>query len=141
MPDESAAADAFDAEMAAVVEAADAELLALEGPDALTSDRALRLSQFRRQQAAEREAAAWGAESDSGRLGYVLATFREQRGWSRWQLAAWLGLSVYHFKRLNQETRPEGDPEEVRVILARLARRYGVDADQLREAFGVGDLS
>src|SRR4051794_13435816 len=102
MPDESAAADAFDAKVAAeLIEAADAELLALEGPDALTSDRALRLSQFKQQQAVERAGRIWDAEGDSDRVGYVLATFRKQRRWSPWQLAAWLGISVYHVKRLS----------------------------------------
>jgi hypothetical protein len=120
-----------DPEMSAELAAYDAELIAREGPDALTSDRALRLSLFKRQQAAEREAALWGAEGDADRVGYVLAAFRQQSGWSRWQLAAWLGLSVFHFKQLSREPHPTGHPGEVRIILALLARRYGVHAERL----------
>ena len=128
-----------DPDMSAQLAAYDAELIAREGPDALTSDRALRLSQFKRQQAAEREAALWGAEGDAGHVGYVLAAFRQQSGWSRWQFAAWLGLSVFHFKRLSQEKRPAGDPEEVRPILTLLAKRYSADAERLIQVFDEGD--
>jgi hypothetical protein len=94
-PDDQTAADAFDA-----------ELPAREGPDALTSERALRLSQFRATQAAERQAALRDAERDCDRVGYMLAAFHERRGWSREQLADWLGIVPDELVRLAVEIRP-----------------------------------
>src|SRR5436190_23535546 len=69
-PNESAAADDLDAESAAQLEIYDAELLALEGPDALTSDRARRLSEFKAAQAVERETAIRHAEQSSDKVGF-----------------------------------------------------------------------
>lgn len=48
-------ADDFDAAMAEDLAAFDAEILARDGPDALTSDRAYRLAQFRAAQSSSRD--------------------------------------------------------------------------------------
>src|SRR4051812_43039976 len=60
---------------------ADAEALALEGPDALTSDRLLRQ-------------AAVGAELNPDYLGYAFAAWCRAKGWERSDLASWLGVTT-----------------------------------------------
>src|SRR5215204_4794872 len=102
----STEADDFDAAMVDDLAAFDAELLAAEGPDALTSDRALRLAAFRQQQAVQHQRELAEAERDSDLVGYVLAVFRRQRGWSAEALADWLGISPDDYARLASETRP-----------------------------------
>jgi hypothetical protein len=142
-PGESATADDFDAETITELEAYDAELLALEGPDAWTSDRARRLLEFKVAQVVEREAALRHAEQDSDRVGYVLATFRTQRGWSREQLADWLGIEPDELVRLAAKVRPAAvssitmlfDPEPI----DELADRHGTHRERLYEAFDRDD--
>jgi hypothetical protein len=99
-------ADDFDAAIGEDLAAFDAEMIEREGPDALTSDRALRLSTFKQQQAAERLAELQHAEQDDDLVGYVLATFRRQRDWTREQLADWLGIAVDDLTRMAVERRP-----------------------------------
>src|SRR6059058_3293012 len=65
---------AFDQAIADQLPAFNARLLAEEGPDALTSDRALRQ-------------AALVAERDPERVGYALAAFCRAHGWERSDLA------------------------------------------------------
>jgi hypothetical protein len=136
-------ADAFDAAMAEDLARWDAELLACEGPDALTADRALRLLQFQAAQAIERQATVLHAEQDESRVGYVLAAFRARRGWSREQLADWLGIRPDDLIHLVVEIRPAAvssitmlyDPEPINE----LADRHGVHRERLYEVFDQGD--
>src|SRR4051812_8144663 len=72
-------ADAFDRRIADELRAHDAALLAREGPDALTSVRALRQ-------------AALAAERDPERVGFALSAFCHAHGWDRSRLATWLGI-------------------------------------------------
>jgi hypothetical protein len=142
-------AEAFDLAMADELDALDAEFLAREGPDALTSDRAFRMAQFKQQQAAERQRELAAAEQDDNRVGHVLATFRAQRGWSAETLADWLGVSADDLVRLAAEVRPlyvQYTPElgEVSldpVPLRSLADRFGAHAERLIEAFERGEQS
>jgi hypothetical protein len=130
-------------ELAEDLAAHDAALIAREGPDALTSDRAARLSQFRAVQAIERDAAIRQAERHPDRVGYVLATFRMQQDWSREQLADWLGVSADDFGRLAIEIRPRAvdgltllyDPEPINEV----ADRHGAHRERLYEAFACRD--
>jgi hypothetical protein len=138
----SAEADAFDLAMADDLAAFDAELLAREGPDALTSDRALRLAHFREQQATERRQSVEAAECDHALAGYVLGAFRRQRGWSREQLADWLGISPDDYARLATLRRPlavRGDLTYDREAVTVLADTVGAHSERLYEAFDRGD--
>jgi hypothetical protein len=141
----SAEAEAFDSAMADELDALDAEILARDGPDALTSDRAFRLSQYRATQALERQAALHQAERDSGRIGYVLAAFRAQRGWSAESLADWLGIAPDEYARLVAEQRPayinyDGVGVSLDAApLRALAERFGAHPERLVEAFERGD--
>src|SRR3954466_10760411 len=72
---------AFDQQLADELEAADAELLALEGPDAFTSARMLRQTALR-------------AELDPERFAYAFAAWCRARGWERSDLAEYLGVTV-----------------------------------------------
>ena len=112
--------EAFDREMAAALDAHDDELRAREGPDAVTSDRLLRM-------------AALTAESDPGFVGAAFAAFRDRRGLARADLASWLGVDVDQLAALAVSPRP--DPrsaafaDQVRV----LAKQYGAEAGRLYE--------
>ena len=130
---------AFHREMLAQLAAVDAETLERDGPDALTSARAFRLSQFKLAQAIEREAEIRHAEQDSDRIGFVLAAFRSQRGWSREQLADWLGITPDDFARLATEIRPRAVqyvPEPINEV----ADRHGAHRERLYEVFVRGDV-
>jgi hypothetical protein len=138
----STEADDFDMATADDLDAFDKELLKREGPDALTSDRAYRMAQFKRHQAVERDAAVNRAERDPDRVGFVLMAFRRQRGWSREQLADWLGIATEDYGRLASERRPlcvrdnlTHDP----VPITPLAERFGAHPERLIEAFEHGD--
>ena len=116
-PDEH---EAFDREMAAALDAHDDELRAREGPDAVTSDRLLRM-------------AAITAESDPAFVGSAFGAFREGRGLAPADLAAWLGVDADQLAALAVSPRP--DPasaafaDQVRV----LAKQYGAEAGRLYE--------
>jgi hypothetical protein len=128
--------------MADDLAAFDAELLAREGPDALTSDRALRLAQFREQQAAVRRQSVEASEGDHNLAGYVLGAFRRQRLWSREQLADWLGISPEDYARLATLRRPlavRGDLAYDREAITVLAESVGAHPERLYEAFDRGD--
>ena len=135
--------DHDDPALAEDLDAFDANLIEKEGPDALTSDRAIRLAQFHVEQKAKRLAALEHAERDDDRVGYVLTTFRSQRGWSREQLADWLGVGLDDFGRLAITTRPRAvngltllyDPEPINE----LADICGAHRERLYEAFEQGD--
>ena len=100
----------------------DADLVAREGPDTMTSRRQLRQ-------------AALDAESRPGTIGHALARSREARGWSRDELAAWLGTSLDGLAGLALEPRSRpGYPMTTGIPLERLADRHGADRGRLREA-------
>src|SRR5215213_1664018 len=60
---------------------ADAELLALEGPDALTSERLLRQTALR-------------LEANPEYLAHAFAAWCRVKGWERPDLASWLGVTI-----------------------------------------------
>lgn len=102
---------------------ADAEALALEGPDALTSTRLLRQ-------------AAIGAELDPERYGSVFATFCARHGWERADLASYLGVTADKLAAMALELLPRqewqgGVVATIGTPLGILARRYAVDVDRL----------
>jgi hypothetical protein len=139
----TADADAFDLAMADDLAAFDAELLARDGADALTSDRALRLVEFQRQQAQERRRELAAAERDGDRVASALATFRSQRGWSIDALADWLGVDIEDYRRLAMQRRPSVATRECaydRGLVAQFAERFGAHPERLLEAFDHGDL-
>ena len=103
-------ADAFAQAMVVHLEAFDAELLEREGPDALTSERLLRQT-------------ALAAESNPALVESALAAYRDRQGWTRDQLATWLGLTSASLALLALEPR---DAE-----VDALAERYGVDRGRL----------
>jgi hypothetical protein len=134
--------DAFDLALGDDLAAFDAELLARDGPDALTSDRALRLVEFRTTQAAVRLRAVDDAEQDDDLTGCVLVSFRMQHGWSRDQLADWLGISPDDYARLAIERRPLAVTSTLvydRATITALAERVGAHPERLYEAFDRGD--
>src|SRR4051794_16542723 len=135
-------ADDFDATITEELATLDAEMLAREGPDALTSDRAARLAQFRAAQATERQTSLQHAEQDFDRVGFILATFRRQCGWSAEALADWLGIEPDDYARLAGQIRPRcvrRDLTHDPVPIAALAERFGVHPERLYEAFDRGD--
>src|ERR1700752_628485 len=67
--------------MAEELDAANAEALAIDGPDALTSARLLRQEALK-------------AERDPERVGHAFASWCRARGWERSDLASWLGVTV-----------------------------------------------
>jgi hypothetical protein len=114
-------------ELRAEIEVADAEALAIHGPDALTSTRLLR-----------QEAIA--AERDRERVGWAFAAWCAARGWERSDLAEYLGVTVDQLAAMALERLPKqewqrtnGHLEWVTVGVPRsvLAERYGADAKRL----------
>jgi hypothetical protein len=140
-----AKADAFDAAMVADPAAFDAGLLERDGPDALTSDRAYRMAQFRRQQAAERiraVEAAEAAEGDHDLVGSILGMFRRRRGWSRGRRTDWLGIAPEDYARLAILRRPAAGLRDLtydRAAIEALADLVGAHATRLYGAFDWGD--
>ena len=117
----TAAAAAFDQEMANELEAADAELLALHGPDALTSARLLRQL-------------ALTAELDPERVGYAFAAWCRAHGRERSDLAAHLGVTVDQLASMAVERRADpGYPLDAGVPQGDLAERFGADPGRLTD--------
>src|SRR3954469_3347783 len=85
-------AAAFDQQLMDELEAADAELLALEGPDAFTSARMLRQT-------------ALTAESNPERIAYVFAVWCRRQGWERSDLADWLSVTLDQLAAMAIELR------------------------------------
>jgi hypothetical protein len=101
----------------AEIEVADAEALAIHGPDALTSARMLRQM-------------ALVCELDPERVGHAFAAWCRSRGWERADLASWLGVTIDQLAALAIERRGlTGCPEDGEH--GDLAERYGADADRL----------
>jgi hypothetical protein len=100
-------------EMAEQLDAEDAERLALDGPDALTSDRMLRQT-------------ALVLERDPESVAYALAAWCQSHGWTRSDLASWLGLTIDGYAALALELRAADDivdrhavdPERLAAVLA-----------------------
>lgn len=99
------------------VAAADAEELAVHGPDAVTSVRLLRQ-------------AAVAAERDPERIGSAFAAWCAVRGWDRRDLADHLGVSVDRLAALALESRA--------IYVRALAERYRVDAGRLAAVLNGG---
>lgn len=99
---------AFEREMVEELAYADAELLALDGPDALTSDRLLRQS-------------ALVAERNPDLLGHAFAAWCRRRGWERRDLADWLGVTADQLAAMALVPACQGH----------LAERYGASAERL----------
>src|SRR5215212_6703936 len=117
-------AAAFDRELADELEAADAELLALEGPDAFTSARMLRQTALR-------------AELDPERIGHAFAAWCRARGWERTDLANWLGVTVDQLAAMAIERRADpGYPLDSGLPQHDLAERFGADPARLAEVLG-----
>lgn len=99
------------------IEVADAEALAIHGPDALTSDRLLRQM-------------ALVCDLDPGRVGHAFAAWCRGRGWERADLASWLGVTIDQLAAMALARRGlTGCPEDGEHV--DLAERYGADADRL----------
>jgi hypothetical protein len=92
-----------------------AELLAREGPDALTSDR-----HFRQ--------AALAAELDPELVASAFAGWCRERGWERSDLAGYLGVTVDQFAALALTSRAMAATET-----RPLAERFGADTARLDE--------
>jgi hypothetical protein len=117
-------AAAFDQELLDELEVADAELLALEGPDAFTSARMLRQTALR-------------AELDPERIGYAFAAWCRARGWERSDLAEYLGVTVDQLAAMAIECRADpGYPLDSGLPQHDLAERFGADPDRLTEVLG-----
>ena len=116
-PDEH---EAFDREMAAALAAHDDELRAREGPDAVTSNRLLRM-------------AALTAESDPAFVGSVFAAFRERRGLAPADLAAWLGVDADQLAALAVGPRPDRTSATFADEVRTLAAQYGAEVGRLYE--------
>jgi hypothetical protein len=113
--------DAFDREMAAQLQEVDAELVAREGSDALTSDRLLRQ-------------VALTAERDPSFLASALAGFRERRGLDPNGLAAWLGIGPDRLAALALYRRPDPASDQFAADVAAISERFGVQEGRLAEA-------
>jgi hypothetical protein len=114
-------------QMRAAIDVADAEALAIHGPDALTSRRLLRQEALK-------------AERDPDRYGSAFAAWCASRGWERSDLASWLCVTTDQLAAMALERRAKlesqgGDGERdwtvVGTPLRLLAKRYGVDGDRL----------
>src|SRR3954470_5967771 len=104
-------AAAFDQELANELEAADAELLAREGPDAFTSARMLRQT-------------ALTAEHDPERVGHAFAAWCRARGLERSDLAEYLGVTVAQLPAMAIERRAApGSPLDAGLPQLDLAER------------------
>src|SRR4051812_9438789 len=114
-------AAAFDQELIDELEAADAELLALEGPDAFTSARLFRQT-------------ALTAELDPERIGHAFATWCTARGWKRSDLADYLGVSIGQLAAMAIERRADpGYPLDTDLPQLDLAERFGANPARLAE--------
>jgi hypothetical protein len=142
LPQDDRPDDTLDAQMMAEIEAADGELLGLYGPDAWTSDRAHRLTQFKSAQAAERANAVEAAERANNLVGYLLAAFRRERDWSQEQLADWLGLDIEAYGRLATTVRPAVVTRHLeydRGLVEQFAERFGAHPARLIQVFDESD--
>jgi hypothetical protein len=91
---------------------------------------------------------ARAAESDAGRMGSALTHFRPDPGWTRADLAGWLGIGEAALAALCCEPRPvpavTAGPEGARGVFTAeggifiLADRYGADGGRLLRAFREG---
>lgn len=113
-------AAAFDREMAAQLAEYDRDLVAREGPDALTSDRQLRQA----------------AEQDAGLVASALASYRERLGLDRAGLAWWLGIGPDRLAALALSTRPDPTSATFAERIGQLADHYGADPGRLAEVLG-----
>jgi hypothetical protein len=104
------------------LEAHDAELLAHEGPDALTSERLLRQT-------------ALAVERDPDFVGYAFAAWCAARGWERSDLADYLGVTVSQLAamaiiaRADYRFSMDANGSEAKS----LARQFGADASRLAQ--------
>ena len=87
-------AAAFDQALIDELDAADAEQVALQGPDAFTSARLLRKM-------------AIVSELDPTRIGYAFASWCRARGWERSDLAAHLGVTPDQLAAMAVERRAD----------------------------------
>ena len=101
----------------------DAALLARDGPDALTSDRDLRI-------------AALAAERDPAYVAHALAASRERIGADREGLAQWLGIAPDRLAALAIQPRPDPAAPTFTDQVRELADRYGAQPDRLADALG-----
>ena len=116
-------ADAFDREMVAELDAYNARLLARDGPDALTSDRDLRI-------------AALAAERDPGTIAHALVTARRQLVTDHAGLAAWLGVTPTRLAALAIQPRPDPAAPTFADEVWELAERFGAEPGRLADALG-----
>ena len=114
---------AFDREMVAELDAYNADLVAREGPDALTSDRQLRQ-------------AALAAEGDPGTIAHALVTARRQLVTDHAGLASWLRINADRLAALALEPRPDPSAPAFADQVRRLAERFEADPDRLVDALG-----
>ena len=101
----------------------DADLVARDGPDALTSDRQLRQ-------------AALAAEHDPTTIAHVLLAARRQLGYDHVQLARWLGITPDRLAALAILPRPDPAAPTFAERIGELADRYGADPGRLADALG-----
>ena len=121
---EAPAAAAIDQELLDELEAADAELLKVEGPGALTSTRMLRQTALR-------------AELDPQYLGHAFAAWRQAHGQERSDLATYLGVPVDQLAAMAIERRADpGYPVDAGLPQLDLAERFGADPARLTEVLG-----
>ena len=102
----------------------DRALVARDGPEAMTSVRLLRQ-------------AAIAAEARPGTIGHALARYREDRGWTRADLADWLGVTTTTLAAMALEPVPR--PEALSADenpCEQLGERFDADAGRLAEALG-----
>jgi hypothetical protein len=119
------AADAFHRDRLAQLAAVDAELVARDGPEAMTSDRLLRQ-------------AALTAEHDPAFVGHRLAACCRSRGWERSDLASWLGLTIDQLAALSIESTPGSPNPGGTPHASTLAARFGADPARLAAVLGGG---
>ena len=117
-------AAAFDQELADELEVADAELLALEGPDAFTGSRMLRQT-------------ALAAEAGPGAGRQCLRGLVPARGRERAELAGYLGVTVDQLAAMSVERRADpGYPLDAGIAQGDLAERFGADPERLADVLG-----
>ncbi len=103
------------------LDAYDAELVAREGPDAMTSDRQLRQ-------------AALAAEQDPRTIAHAVPTARRQLGYDRAGLASWLGIDADQLAALALEPRPDPSAPTFEDQVRRLAARFGAESVTVKAA-------
>src|SRR5687768_7505112 len=97
--------------MAEELEVADAEAIAIHGPDALTSARLLRQT-------------ALACELDPECVGHAFGAWCRRNGWERSDLASWLGVTVDQLAAMAIERRADpGYPLDAGVPQHDLAER------------------